>query len=406
MDEVAASSMAARVREECFSEDIPVKDYMSTWSEDELRAFFLAGGLAPTSTAQAAGASSSSPPPSRDVSSSAVDALRRIVPWVQPDGLSHRPESPPSTAPEPPVPAPAPVPVPAVAPAAVPARPGWAIGNFPASIAELLEERRLNHLTDCFEGESVVTVALQLAACGPSEFLRWLEVLGVRKIGERQKLRSAIGRAMQQLQTSAASLLDPTLEQRLAGQAGPTLFAFIATFPRSEPAAVAAAAASGSISIQCVVSAIFHDIPGVEALQRLLAERLLGWLTDNQLEFLRTLAVFALIFLLDSGLKPSGALAALQPHWRLCEAVGLLPPAMSTHDTWMGAPLISTSGAGGGGAMLVLSPPRQHLWRHLPPCLTVVPAVMGGKLPHSTIDVCNRAARRTLTRGEIGILHR
>ena len=54
---------------------------------------------------------------------------------------------------------------------------------------------------------------------------------------------------------------------------------------------------------------------------------------------------------------------------------------------------------------MILSPPRKHLWQNLPPALGVLPAVMGRELRDEKIDEVQLAARRTLTRGEIGILH-
>ena len=83
-------SLAARVQEECFCEDIPLKDYMSTWSEDKLRDFFLAGGLSPISTTQAAGASSS---PARTAPASPVPA----PPASPPPALQLPPPTPPSS---------------------------------------------------------------------------------------------------------------------------------------------------------------------------------------------------------------------------------------------------------------------------------------------------------------------
>ena len=96
--------------------------------------------------------------------------------------------------------------------------------------------------------------------------------------------------------------------------------------------------------------------------------------------------------------------AALQPaEGRAFESRPWQLPPSETHEPWHeGA---HTCSVGSGGALLILSPPRTHLWTNLPSNLGVVQAVMGGKLPEATIDECNDCARRTLTRGEIGILH-
>ena len=135
---------------------------------------------------------------------------------------------------------------------------------------------------------------------------------------------------------------------------------------------------------------------------RTLTKQSLAWLSDAQFELLRTLAVFVLVCVADSGLKQTGALATLLPYRRLCEAIGLLP-LTDASMAWHTMPLACSAGM--GGALLILSPPRRPRWIKLPHIITVVPAVMGGKLPSDVIDTCNSAARRMLTRGEIGILH-
>lgn len=231
--------------------------------------------------------------------------LRRVVPWVAIEEMLQGDLMPTTTAST----APAMLKAPSIAKTATPAtdavltistvsalvgdaelramRPGWAIGGFPASVDELLEQRSLQHLADRFKDESIIDLALYLSAYGSEKFLRRLEELGVAKVGERHQLLNALTRATQALQISAASLLDPLLEKRIAAMMGPNLRSFVATFPRSETAAVAAVA-TNTLSIAGVINAIFNDTPGVEALQQLLQQQELEWLTDTQVSFARS----------------------------------------------------------------------------------------------------------------------
>ncbi|KAL1519969.1 hypothetical protein AB1Y20_023454 [Prymnesium parvum] len=57
-----------------------------------------------------------------------------------------------------------------------------------------------------------------------------------------------------------------------------------------------------------------------------------------------------------------------------------------------------------GGAVLILSPGRRHLWPKPPRALHVVDAVMGACLPSTAVTDLNKHARQELTRGELGIL--
>eukprot|EP00965_Chrysotila_dentata_P202126 6180953-Pleurochrysis_carterae.AAC.3 len=82
---------------------------------------------------------------------------------------------------------------------------------------------------------------------------------------------------------------------------------------------------------------------------------------------------------------------------RFCEAIGLLSPT-DARCVWHRRPL------GDGGAQLILSPARQHLWPFPPPCLAVTPATMGAELPDEQVGALNQRARRPLSRGELGIL--
>ena len=341
--------------------------------------------------------------PEKQPSQGALKALRRVVPWVQQEA---EPGSSSVVQEEPEVVSSWGVMsfAASVLPSTTERRPAWAMAGFPADTAELLHQIGLQHLEPCLGDESIVSLALALVAIGNAGFLQRLAALGVTKIGERQKLLSALRRALHDLQGAASSLLSsgPSLEERVAGQAGVNLFAFVSTFPGSEPAAIAALAGH-SISIAGVVDAISNNATAIAALVESLRSQSLSWLSDAQLALLRTLAVFVFVCLLDSGLKRTGALSALRSHLRLCEAAGLLPPSDDAHEPWHEE--AHTCSIGAGGALLILSPPRTHLWRNLPRSLGVIPAVMGGQLPEDTISECNRAARRTLTRGEIGILH-
>ena len=113
------------------------------------------------------------------------------------------------------------------------------MAGFPADLRELLESCDLQHRHACFGAAptNVVDLALELAASGPSALLQHLGDLGF-KIGERQRLVGFLTRSTRALQMAAASLLSPSLEQRLGALAGPNLLPLVATFPRSEAAAV------------------------------------------------------------------------------------------------------------------------------------------------------------------------
>ena len=279
----------------------------------------------------------------------------------------------------------------------------WAFGGFPESVRTFLVQQRLTHLSTVFEGQSIVALALELASSSQSSFSKYLERLGVAKVGDRQRFMGALRRTTQCLGSAAAALVDPSLQQRLTGQVGDNLFAFVSTFPRSESSAVASAAAD-AISIAGVVGAISSDASAVEALRARLHAQHLSWLSEAQIDLLRVLSVFLLVCILESGLKPHGAIAEIDAPWRrVSEAFGLLPLASATAP-WHSQTLCSRL-SGSGGALVILSPPRKHLWQNLPPALGVLPAVMGRELRDDEIDAVQLAARRTLTRGEIGILH-
>jgi hypothetical protein len=277
-------------------------------------------------------------------------------------------------------------------------------------LSRLLDASGLQHRADLFTcDESVVDLALELATSSATAaaLVHRLTNLGLTKVGERQRLVGVLTRATRQLQMATASLLGPELEARLADVAGANLFALVATFPRSEESAVVAqTSATGALSIAGVVEAVIvggvveaamADLLGTFAAQRL------EWLTDLQVERLRSLSIFVLLCLLDTGLKPDGALAVLSAEQRqLCEGTGLLP--LSSADALWRAALPQSCATGPGGPMLILSPPRSHLWSETPPCLMVIPAVMGGTLPEAKVSRCLASARRTLTRGELGIL--
>ena len=383
-------------------------------------------------------------PPSR----SAVKALRRVVPWVHeepgivPGSLSHetsgdhgvqdelseeastaaamsavaasiaasvawnRPPLQPRQRPAPDAAAPAPdAPSPALDVAAVRATPWQMIAGFPPDVDGLLELAELQERRATFTGESIVDVVLRFARLGTAEMSRELAERQpeIGSVGERQRLLNTLGRITHQLHGAMASLLDPTLEARLAGLAGDNLLAFVSTFPRSEEAAVSAIE---SVSIESVVNAIFHDAPGLERLRDRLVATSLGWLTDSQVNELRTLACLTLACVLDSGLSETGALASLQAYRQLCEAALLLPPLPPSREcsAWLKKSKFATE-AGTGAAVVIVSQPRFHLWNRMPPALRFLPAIMGAGLPLSVIGECCAAARRTLTRGEIGILH-
>jgi len=57
-----------------------------------------------------------------------------------------------------------------------------------------------------------------------------------------------------------------------------------------------------------------------------------------------------------------------------------------------------------GGAILILSPGRKHLWPRPPRSLNVVDAVMGATMRLESVRAMNVQARQELTRGEMGIL--
>jgi len=82
---------------------------------------------------------------------------------------------------------------------------------------------------------------------------------------------------------------------------------------------------------------------------------------------------------------------------RLCEGLELL--AMASHTArWHAKPLVA------GGAQLVLSSARRHLWPFPPPTVRLQAAVMGAELAHDELYAINRWARRRLSPGEIGIV--
>jgi len=113
-----------------------------------------------------------------------------------------------------------------------------------------------------------------------------------------------------------------------------------------------------------------------------------GWLTSSQKERVRGLAVEIL---------NRGAEVLNDAQRRLAEAVELLFPT-DARNSWHSHPLDH------GGALLILSPERQHLWAFPPPRLEVLPATMGATLPAAQIRSMNARARRPLARGELGIL--
>lgn len=343
---------------------------------------------------------------------SAKKALRKIVPWVKVEDDNELSQDEPAITIAPEIvhsqreQAWGPTPV-----DGLPARPPWAMAGFPATIDELLELSQLQHRTTCFRGETVVGLSLELASAGPGQLLTRMASRGITKVGDRQRLVGSLTRATRELQMAVSSLLGPSLEQRLDGLIGVNLLPLVATFPRCESAAIASAASgvAGSLSIAGVVDAI--SVGGVveSSMQEVLdafKEQHLGWLSELQVDLLRTLAIFVLACVLDTGLKADGALADLQDYRLLSEAMGLLPLS-PIHEAWHQA-LPQRCNTGPGGPMVILSPPRAHLWSGagglLPRSVTVIPAVMGGQLPEPTIHECGQAARRTLTRGEIGIL--
>ena len=82
---------------------------------------------------------------------------------------------------------------------------------------------------------------------------------------------------------------------------------------------------------------------------------------------------------------------------RLCEGLELL--SMSTHTAPHHArPLC------GGGAQLILSAARAHLWPFPPPTLRAQRAVMGAEMGAAELRAVNGWARRPLSAGEVGIL--
>ena len=360
----------------------------------------------------------------------AIKALRKIVPWAD-DLAKVEPEPPTEEPPPPPAAAPPEAVLPMPTSVLPEPRPAWAVADFPASLDELLQELDLQHAAMLFEGETIVSSAVGLQALGPAAFFARLKAPGGKslRMGDRQRLLGALTRATQRLQTAASSLVDATLEARLAGQVGPNLLAFVATFPPSEAAALSAAAAalsnggvSTSLSIASFVDAMSRHEPATAHLIDVLTRQSLHWLSDVQVEMARTLAAFTLLCVLETGPRADGALAALShAQTRLCVASGiLLPSAMIANGEaapWRALPLndgarrehpssLQHCGcAADGGALLILSAPRTHRWKALPASLGVIEAVMGGALPQAQIDQSNRAARRTLTRGEIGILH-
>ena len=82
---------------------------------------------------------------------------------------------------------------------------------------------------------------------------------------------------------------------------------------------------------------------------------------------------------------------------RYCEAINLLVISNQA-CTWHKRPL------GKGGAQLILSQARAHLWPFRPPTLRVVDAVMGASVASAEANKLQRQARRPLDKGELGIL--
>lgn len=286
-------------------------------------------------------------------------------------------------------------------------RPCWAIGTFPVDLRTLLESCNLEHRLTCFrERENVAYLALELAACGSSMMLQRLGKLGL-KMGERQSLIGSLSRSTRSLRMSAASLISPSIKARVSGQVGSNLLAFVATCPRSEAAAVdAAATGSSSLSIAGVVEAISMcgvDEVAMARLHEALVAQSLAWLGDGQIRQLQLLAVFVLLCVLDSGLRSEGALSHFASYRLFCEGMGLLPLS-SRSERWH-SQHPQHARIGPGAAILILSPPRWHLWKQVPQSVHVLSAVMGKQLDEQAIASCNDSARRTLTRGEIGILH-
>ena len=193
----------------------------------------------------------------------------------------------------------------------------------------------------CFrERENVAYLALELAACGSSMMLQRLGKLG-HKMGERQSLIGSLSRSTRSLRMSAASLISPSIKARVSGQVGSNLLAFVATCPRSEAAAVdAAATGSSSLSIAGVVEAISMcgvDEVAMARLHEALVAQSLAWLGDGQIRQLQLLAVFVLLCVLDSGLRSEGALSHFASYRLFCEGMGLLPLS-SRSERWIAAP--------------------------------------------------------------------
>jgi len=114
----------------------------------------------------------------------------------------------------------------------------------------------------------------------------------------------------------------------------------------------------------------------------------LAWLSPQQKQRARGLALV---------IWQRGAETLDNEERRLCEALGLLTisnPNCKWHTLLLGS----------GGAQLILSQARAHLWPFRPPTLRVVDAVMGASLSAPTVQRLNTSARRPLACGELGIL--
>lgn len=112
-------------------------------------------------------------------------------------------------------------------------------------------------------------------------------------------------------------------------------------------------------------------------------KRILSWLTSQQRERADGLAGR-----LDAPLTADEK--------RFCEGIGLLTPDRDA--AW------HRGGLHSGGAQLIMSPSRRHLWPHVPLSLRLVGAVMGAKMsPHDLRDM-QSWARRDMSPGEIGIV--
>ena len=83
---------------------------------------------------------------------------------------------------------------------------------------------------------------------------------------------------------------------------------------------------------------------------------------------------------------------------RFCEGIELLSTSANTAPWHRGT-------LGAGGAQLILSHTRMHRWSFIPQTLRVQTAVMGGEMPAAQLEHINAHARRTLSPGEIGVVH-